>query len=712
MKRIVFLIFLLAWSFASQAQQPVQQKPADGDSLVPLHILHADRIREDTRDSAKFQSLVGNVQLQKGATLFYCDSVVMNNKDKIVEAFGKVHMNDSDTTNIFSDYMKYFEDKKYVIFQKKVKMTDGKATLFTDDLGYDMNLKIGTYNNGGKLINKTSTLTSKEGVYYAETKDVYFRKDVLLKDPSYDLKSDSLLYNTDSQLATFITETFIRDSSGSTITTREGNYDLKNHRAQFGKRPTIKQGTQRITGDNVQFDDSTGRSIATGNAVFVDTAQGVSVLGNYLIADRKTKTFLATENPLMILKQEDDSIYITADTLFSGKITDLLYADSIKKHQDSIRTEAIRVADSIHNDSLKTAQKRISDSLMVVGEMIARENQRRKDSVELAHIDITDSIFLKGVIADESRLMPAPGATKGKMKKARAKLPLPNEAEKPNAKNSTNNIVQQKQEDSLLTKKEIQHTDSLKANVGLSNINGKDTSNSLILPDSALAKKDTASNKMAVAINPHDDSTNRYLQAYHHVRIFSDSLQAIADSLFYSAKDSVFRLFTGPIVWANNNQITGDTIYLYTKNKKASRLYVFENSLAVNKIGDDLYNQIKGTTLNGYFKDGVIDYMRAKGNAESIYYAQDDNKAFFGVNQSKADIIDMLFVNKELNKVILRNNAEGTMNPIKKVNFEDMRLHNFKWLEDKRPKSKYELFENHAKQGPAGTTTEKQDNKE
>ena len=36
-------------------------------------------------------------------------------------------------------------------------------------------------------------------------------------------------------MATFITNTFIRDSSGRTIITREGFYDLKNHRAQFDR---------------------------------------------------------------------------------------------------------------------------------------------------------------------------------------------------------------------------------------------------------------------------------------------------------------------------------------------------------------------------------------------------------------------------------------------------------------------------------------------
>jgi hypothetical protein len=167
----------------------------------------------------------------------------------------------------------------------------------------------------------------------------------------------------------------------------------------------------------------------------------------------------------------------------------------------------------------------------------------------------------------------------------------------------------------------------------------------------------------------------------------------VSDSLFYSGKDSVFRLFRDPIAWGNGNyQITGDTMFVYTKNKKADRLYVFENGLAINKIGPNFYNQIKGTTINGFFKDGQIDFMRAKGNAESIYYVKDDVKGFTGVNTAHADIIDMIFEEKELNRVVLRNDAEGSMIPFRKVNFDDMRLRGFNWLEDKRPKSKEDLM--------------------
>ena len=223
-----------------------------------------------------------------------------------------------------------------------------------------------------------------------------------------------------------------------------------------------------------------------------------------------------------------------------------------------------------------------------------------------------------------------------------------------------------------------------------------DTVYSANIPDSVLRTPDSVQGMPIIrtAKNPNDSSL-RFLQIYHHVRIFSDSLQAVADSVYYSGMDSIFRLFINPVAWAGGYQVTGDTMFLYTRNKKPERLYVFENSLVVGKTYTNMYNQIKGNTLNGYFKDGVIDYMRAKGSAEAVYYIKDDSMALVGVTRvNKADIIDLLFSNKQLNKVVLRRDADGVMYPIRKVNPDELKLRNFKWLEDKRPKTKYELFQN------------------
>ncbi|HVG42752.1 MAG TPA: OstA-like protein, partial [Chitinophagaceae bacterium] len=478
--------------------------------------------------------LVGNVRLRQGTPLFYCDSCVINNQTKVFEACGNVHINDSDTAHVYSKYLRYLSATRLAYLKGNVRLTDGQGTLTTNELEYDVASKIGTYKNGGRVVNKKTVLTSKEGVYYADLHDVYFKQNVVLKNPGHNLKTDSLLYNTQTQVARFIAETLITDTSRRTINTTEGLYDLKAGRAEFTQRTTINDGPVRIVGNQIASDDSTGIVQILGNGVLVDTAQGLSILANEIFADKKKAAYLATRKPLMIIKQEKDSIYITGDTLFSAKLSDLF-----------------QVIDT----------------------------------------------------------------SKGKA---------------------------------------------------------------------------TAKNKI---VKPKNDSTDRYFEAFRNVRVFTDSMQAVSDSLFYSFKDSTFQLFQNPIVWSNGKQLSGDTIYLYTKNKKADRVRVFENSFLISEVEPNVYNQIKAVRMFGYFVAGVIDSVNAKGMAESIYFLQDEDSAYSGINKTESDAMDVYFAKGELEKVVLRRSVKGTLFPANKKSPQEMQLTNFKWMDKRRPKTKYELFE-------------------
>ncbi len=331
--------------------------------------------------------------------------------------------------------------------------------------------------------------------------------------------------------------------------TSEGYYDLKNKMASFGRRPVINDGPMIIIANQIDTDDNTGISVLTGNAVFRDTAQGVSVLANSIVSNRNSGSMVATQRPLMIIQQENDSTFITADTLYSGRLSELPV--------------------------------------------------------------IADSVIIDTAVNDISGVRPSVKKPAGK-----------------------------------------------------------------------------------VAVNATNDSADRFFRGYHNVRIFSDSLQAVCDSLFYSGKDSIFRLFRDPIVWSGSSQVTGDTIYMYTKNKKPHELYVFENGLMINETGDDMYNQIRGNRIFGYFSEGEINYIRSKGNAESIYYAKDNEDKIVGINKATSDIIDMRFKNKALNKVVFISAVTGTMLPFRQATEEDRRLRDFEWHQDRRPRSKFELFGN------------------
>jgi len=539
LKRILYFLFSFSPLLTLAQRQNTDTTINEG---TKLEFIYADRYSILKIDSLnEFISLAGKVQVRQANTLFYADSAVLNYKLNLLEAFGNVHINDADSIHTYAQYLKYIGKERKAFLKNKVRLTDGKGTLTTEELEYDVSVKIGTYLKGGKLVRKKTILTSIEGYYYGDTKDVIFKRKVVMVDPDNKITSDTLQYNTGTEIATFTSPTTILNTKEKrTIKTREGFYDMKNRKAELYKRSIIDDSTSTFTAEEMAFDDSTGLGEFRGNAVYrsKDSAQGFDMIANNIKTNKKTNSLIATQKPLLIIKQGVDTIYITADTLYSAKLSELMKTRKVPQ----IRETAI--------------------------------------------------------------------------------APIIND------KNS-------------------------------------------------------------------EDSSDKFFEAFFNVRIFSDSLQAIGDSLFYSLKDSVFRLFKSPVVWAQENQIYGDTIYLFIRDKKPERLYVFENAMAINRADSSNYfNQIKGTTINALFIDGKVNSMRAKGNAANIYYATDDYKKFIGVNKSTADIIDVFFDEGKPQRVVFLRNLEGTTFPMRQVNHEELKLKNFNWQSDRRPKSKFDILSN------------------
>lgn len=644
----ILLILLLGGNGLLRAQG------VPGDSLQRVDILnYTKRLTFQTiDDSTQLTIIAGDVKLKQGTTLFYCDSCVINNRTNIFEAWGKngrVHINDSDTTNIYSSHLRYLMLDKVAYLDGGVTLTDGRAKLTTPDLEYDMETNIGIYKNGGKVVNKKTVLTSREGWYYADMKDIYFKKNVVLNDPAYKIVTDSLLYNSESQTTRFISMTTITDSNGRVIKTKEGYYNQQTGKAEFGQRPFIQDGDVDITGDNVTTDDSI--SIVRGNAIIVDRKNKTTIIAGIIFRNKNSEAIMAVKKPLMIIQQEGDSLYISADTLFSGRLTDLYVS---------------KAGVGIPANAIDTTAGRDTSSI----EEIIRDTSATapKDSLVTMPVDTSTTAPLR----DSAIVKPVDETTKDSTAKNNPKTPTA-------PRRGIRGIEVAAPQDT--TKKDVPETVAAP----------EQRPGGLNATRDSVLVRTTRGMKM-VALNE-KDSTNRYFEAYRNVRIFNDSLQAACDSLFYSFKDSVFRMYDDPVVWAKESQITGDTIHLFTRNKKAEKIEAFENSLVVNRLTNEAFNQIKATRMDGYFVNGDLDSVRAKGNAACIYYLQDEDSAYTGVNESTADIMDVFFRNKELFKVVMRSAVTGTLWPIRQKSPSEMRLPNFIWLEDRRPKSKFEMFE-------------------
>ncbi|MEP7238442.1 MAG: OstA-like protein, partial [Ferruginibacter sp.] len=170
-----FVLFLIACSYQTTAQQIIgASNPAD--TIRSIRIMQGKSMRLITIDSVTaFETIAGDVIIKEGLTTFYCDSATINRKTNIVEAFGNIHINDNDSIHTYAQYLRYVGNERMAYLKKNVRLTDKKGTLYTDDLDYNMRTGIATYKNGGRIVNEKTILTSRDGVYYADTKDVYFK---------------------------------------------------------------------------------------------------------------------------------------------------------------------------------------------------------------------------------------------------------------------------------------------------------------------------------------------------------------------------------------------------------------------------------------------------------------------------------------------------------------------------------------------------------
>ncbi|MEJ6695566.1 MAG: OstA-like protein [Chitinophagales bacterium] len=179
--------------------------------------------------------------------------------------------------------------------------------------------------------------------------------------------------------------------------------------------------------------------------------------------------------------------------------------------------------------------------------------------------------------------------------------------------------------------------------------------------------------------------------SFNNVRIYKEDLQGIGDSLFYSFSDSLMRIYYDPILWNDDNQMMGDTIYLQMANDQIEKIQFVENAFVSMQSKGELFNQIKGKSITGYFEDNEMKTMLSKKNAESLYFGQNDEDEYIGGNYAISDIIKVSIVDKEVDKISFIKEPEAIFTPMRQMNDTDRYLKDFSWVKNLRPKGKGDL---------------------
>src|SRR5690606_38748503 len=141
-----------------------------------------------------------------------------------------------------------------------------------------------------------------------------------------------------------------------------------------------------------------------------------------------------------------------------------------------------------------------------------------------------------------------------------------------------------------------------------------------------------------------------------------------------------------PVLWAQGNQMTADSISMLIENNTISRMLLVDNAFVISRDTLRNFNQIKGRIMTADFAGQNISRVIVEGNGESLYYfLDDDDLAFIGMNKIICSNITIRFREGKVNNLSFYTRPEGRFIPPHELKEEEKTLKGFVWRTDDRP---------------------------
>lgn len=181
-----------------------------------------------------------------------------------------------------------------------------------------------------------------------------------------------------------------------------------------------------------------------------------------------------------------------------------------------------------------------------------------------------------------------------------------------------------------------------------------------------------------------------FLRAYKKARFYKSNAQGRADSIAFNETDGIMHMYTKPILWSGEKQVTGDKVeaYFNTATEDLDSLKVIGNAFAITKVDSltlkDEFNQVKGKYMTVYYEKNNIKEARVVGNAQSIAYVDDVNKETkkperIGITLSTCGIIGALFEEKALQIISCSIGANSDTYPMSRIEPAKRKFADFNW---------------------------------
>lgn len=287
-------------------------------------------------DKGIYKLLDGANFVYKGNKM-YCDSAYYFKQNETIHAYGHVQVQKSNEVNLYCDSLHYFTKTAIANLWGNVRATNEQYRLTTNSMIYNTKTDVGTYYEGGKIVNqlKNEVLTSRVGYFQPNSKDFFFRDSVKYHSDKIHLTTDSLQFNYSKQKCYFFGETQIQTDE-STMKAQKGWYQVETGVGSLVQDAVIYQGAKVIRGDTLFYDPNERVAEGYSNVFVKDTSELVAFKGDYALMNDSLRFSMLTGNALLIKYHQKDTIYIHADTLYNRN-------DSLDNREFTIGYHNVRI---------------------------------------------------------------------------------------------------------------------------------------------------------------------------------------------------------------------------------------------------------------------------------------------------------------------------------------------------------------------------------
>lgn len=693
-----------------RASRDSVRRGADGVPQRRKIDFRADVVRKGGGDS--IIHFVGNFAAHHNGAVISCDSSVRYS-DTRWGFFGRVIIN-QDSVYIYGDSALYDGESSLAeVYAPIVKVVDGDALLYTYNFSFNTAEKIGRYTGGGVLVHDDDIMESLRGYYYADTHEVICVDEVELHGADYDMKSDSVIYNSESDVARFFDNSEIWNSDGDYLCADEGLYDKAQDLYTVTRNGYVLTPERELWGDTLSYYRSRGHVVARRNIQMDDFENKMLAFGDFAEYWSEAGNAVLTRDPSVVGydTEQGDSVFLRADSMLLFTVSrfepadtaDSLTADAPAAERSDIarnETAPVRPTDATH-DIARSSDEDVDyyDEDDESADSVRRDSVAQPTAKELKALErdrirkAKDSVKRVKAAVRKKRL-----DSIAVVRQAKATAQLERARAKELARAAKDSVKRAALRERMLRRGgDVSALDSLDSLAVVRNEllrhGHADDRDSVV---SAPANEDSVALAEARAMNgdsiPTDtaptDSVYRLVKAYRNVRMYRTDAQMACDSMVSVSTDSIIHLYIDPVLWNNSNQIASDEVDIFTRNRQIERAEFIGSPIMVSEIDSTYYNQVAGKVMIAYFRHNDIYRNDVNGNVQTIYFQRED--------EDLPEVTQMIYLesasasfyieDKELVGMTYRNDVPFKLYPIAQIPpTQDMRLRNFKWVPSLRP---------------------------